>query len=224
MQVSISLQTLCPVKITGNNQPQTCVLSSLQTIWLNNSFEIRFSRASCIDILRWYCDGSLIKTFIAVKINCIATEDFEKMAGSETIISLVCSNCGAVNRVPSTRIIDRPICGKCKTSLVPTDPVELDDSSFHKYISRTNLPVIVDFWAQWCAPCRMMAPQFAAAAKQLSPKVILAKLNTETASRAASPFKITGIPCLIAFKNGKEVKRQSGAMSTEQIVAWAKSI
>lgn len=146
------------------------------------------------------------------------------MSKTKTTISLVCLGCAAVNRVPLSRITEEPICGKCKQALVPDYPVELTDANFQKFISRTSIPIVIDFWAAWCGPCRMMAPAFAAAAKELSPLVILAKLNTEEANQTAAGFNISGIPCLIAFRNGQEVARQSGAMSTEQIVKWVKAV
>jgi thioredoxin 2 len=146
------------------------------------------------------------------------------MSETSRTISFVCPNCGSVNRVPENRIDDGPICGKCKSRLAPGKPIELTDQSFDPFVSRTSVPVIVDFWAAWCGPCRMMAPAFDEAAKELAPRAILAKLNTEESRRTASGFNITGIPCLIAFRNGKEVARQSGVMSGAQIVQWVRSI
>jgi len=146
------------------------------------------------------------------------------MSQSQVTVNLVCPGCTAVNRIPDNRLADRPVCGNCRRSLVPDHPVDLTEASFHKFVSRTGVPVIVDFWAEWCGPCRMMAPAFAAASKMLSPGILLAKLNTDDSSRAASSFNIASIPCLIAFRNGKEVARRTGVMSQEQIVEWAKSV
>lgn len=144
------------------------------------------------------------------------------MTGATT--NYVCPSCTAVNRVPNSRLAEKAICGKCKSNLFPDHPVELGDDTFQKFISRTKVLVVVDFWAAWCGPCRMMAPAFSEAARELSPNMMLAKLNTEEAPHTASQFDIQGIPCLIAFQNGKEVARQAGAMNAQQIIQWVTSI
>ncbi len=136
---------------------------------------------------------------------------------------IVCPACAAVNRIPLTRLGDGPKCGKCHESLFMAHPVELTGASFEKTISRNDIPVLVDFWAPWCGPCKMMAPAFEAAAQQLEPRVRLAKLNTENEQVIAGRFGIQSIPTLALFRNGREIARQPGAMGASDIVRWTEA-
>lgn len=136
---------------------------------------------------------------------------------------VACSNCGAINRIPAARLNQMPNCGRCHAPLFTGHPVELDAAGFERHVDRSNLPVLIDFWAPWCAPCRMMAPQFVEAAVQLEPRVRLAKVNTETNPGLSARFGIRNIPTLILFRDGQELARQAGAMMRADIVRWAEA-
>jgi thioredoxin 2 len=138
---------------------------------------------------------------------------------SESLI-VVCPHCHAPNRVPSERLANEGSCGKCKGALFAGKPVELDEAAFDRHISRSDLPVVVDFWAPWCGPCRSMAPAFAQAAKSLEPRYRLAKVNTEEQQQLAARFGIRSIPTIAIFRNGHEIARQAGAMDQANLTRW----
>lgn len=142
---------------------------------------------------------------------------------STDALTLPCPRCHALNRVPSARLGDAPNCGKCHSPLFAGKPAVLDSASFAAHAERSDLPLVVDFWAAWCAPCRMMAPAFEEAAGMLEPQVRLAKVNTEEAQDLAGRFAIRSIPTMVLFKDGREFARQSGATNTAGIVQWVRS-
>ena len=135
---------------------------------------------------------------------------------------IACPSCHGLNRVPATRLADAPRCGKCGKPLFDAHPVALDGAGFHAQVERGTLPVLVDFWAPWCGPCRMMAPQFEAAARELEPRVRMAKVDTEAEPQLGTRFGIRSIPTLVLFRGGREIARQSGAMSSADIVRWTR--
>lgn len=138
-------------------------------------------------------------------------------------VHVVCPHCNTTNRVRRERLDDGARCGSCKEALLPAYPIELDQAGFERHLGASDLPLVVDFWAPWCAPCRMMAPAYAEAAAQLAPQVRLAKVNTEAEPELAARFAIRSIPTLIAFSGGREIARQSGALDLAALTAWIKS-
>ena len=133
---------------------------------------------------------------------------------------IACPACNGLNRVPDERREDGPTCGKCGKPLFDGHPVALDEGGFHAHVERATLPVLVDFWAPWCGPCRTMAPQFEAAAQRMEPFVRLAKVDTEAQQALGARFGIRSIPTVALFLEGKEIARQAGAMNAADILRW----
>ena len=138
-------------------------------------------------------------------------------------LHIVCPHCDAVNRIGAERLRDQPVCGKCARELFMAKPIDVTSARFSRHLERNDIPVLVDFWAAWCGPCKIMAPAYHQAAQRLEPQFRLLKVDTENVQDVAARYNIRSIPTLALFRNGREVARQAGAMDAGSIVKWAEA-
>ena len=136
---------------------------------------------------------------------------------------VICAHCGSINNVPSTRMGDNPVCGKCKKPVFSGLPMEMNEAGFDRMVAKSHQPVVVDYWAPWCGPCKMMTPVFAQAAAQLEPDFRLVKINTEVEQNLAARMRIQSIPTIAIYHQGKELIRQPGAMGLNDLVRWVRT-
>ena len=132
---------------------------------------------------------------------------------------IVCPECGAKNRVPEDKLSANPACGQCHQALIPLAPIELNEQNFSNFIQNSDLPILIDLWAAWCGPCKMMAPHFATVAKQ-NPQVVFAKIDTEANPRLSSAFHVRSIPTLVLMNKSNEIARISGALRATELQQW----
>jgi thioredoxin 2 len=145
------------------------------------------------------------------------------MGAAAGFVHVACPKCLAQNRVDAARVLEAPKCGRCETPLLDDAVVELDEASFDAFVSRTSVPVLVDFWAPWCGPCRQMAPEFAQAARRVAGRARLVKVNTDLSQALAGRFGIRSIPTLLLMKDGQEAGRVTGARPATELERWVAS-
>ena len=132
---------------------------------------------------------------------------------------IVCPSCSAKNRVPEDKLQAQPSCGQCQSTLVPLEPIELNELNFSQFITGSDLPILIDLWADWCGPCKMMAPHFAHVAKSY-PNVVFGKIDTEANPRLSSAFNVRSIPTLVLMNKTTEIARISGALRSSELQQW----
>ena len=146
------------------------------------------------------------------------------MTSNSQQVHVVCGHCDSVVRLPADRLSESPRCPKCHSTLFEGTPITLTAANFDKHVGRSDLPLVVDFWAPWCGPCLAMAPFFEKTARQLEPKLRFAKLDTEEHRAPAAKFNIRSIPTMIVFRGGREIGRHSGAMDAAGLARWLSSV